>query len=72
MTEQLQCPTPELTHALGGAVCVLGDEEQLRRPTPELMHALRGAVYVLGDDGAAAAPHTGADTCARGADVRAW
>jgi len=53
-------------------VCALGDEEQLRRPTPELMHALGGAVCALGDNGAAAPPHTGADACARGADVRTW
>jgi len=32
----------------------------------------RGAVSVLGDDGPAAAPHTGADARARGADVRTW
>jgi len=58
--EQLRRPTPELTHALGGAVYALGDEEQLRRPTPELTHALGKLMFALGDAGAAAAPHIGA------------
>jgi len=43
--------------------------ELLRHPTPQLPCTLEGPELCtgLGDDGAAAAPHTGVDVCARGA-----
>jgi len=67
MLELLRHPTPELPCTLEEAeLCARSVmTELLRHPTLELTCA-------LGDDGAAAAPHTGADARARGADVRAW
>jgi len=46
MTEQLQRPTPELTHALGELISRLV-LELLRHPIPELSYTLKDAIAMF-------------------------
>ena len=57
--EQLRHTTPELMHALGGAVYALGDDGAAAAPHTGADACARGADFALGA-GAATAPHTGA------------